>query len=93
MPTRAWLWWAARLDQGRDRGAPGRFTDGRLWVRGIRGCMAPSGEWSGRAFGRRRRRRQSLNPALVATWRDAGDVPRVLERNWLAPALVAAYPQ
>jgi hypothetical protein len=47
-------------------GSPGRFTDGRLWVRSVRGCM-PSGEWSGRAgwcafarlIRRRRRRRQS----------------------------------
>jgi hypothetical protein len=29
-------------------GSPGRFTDGRLWVRSVRGCM-PSGEWSGRS--------------------------------------------
>jgi hypothetical protein len=41
--------WAAGLDHGRDRGSPGRFMDGRPWVRSVRGCIPPAGEWSGRA--------------------------------------------
>ena len=78
MPTPAWLLVGRSVDQGRDRGSPGRFKDGRSWVRSIRGGMAPR-EWSGcafgPAFGRRRLRRQS-KPALVAT---QGDVAGPLD--------------
>jgi hypothetical protein len=43
MPTRHGFWRAARLDQGRDRGSPGRFMDGRPWVRSVRGLPRGSG--------------------------------------------------
>jgi hypothetical protein len=43
MPTRAGFWWAARWINAVTGGSPDRFTDGRLWVRSVRGRMAPRG--------------------------------------------------
>jgi hypothetical protein len=37
------FWSAARLDQGRDSGSPGRFMDGRPWVWSVRGCRPSRG--------------------------------------------------
>jgi hypothetical protein len=72
-------------------GSPGRFMDGRPWVRSVRDCMPASGEWSGRAV-----RCASRDSFIGASAPSADLCSRRLRQRpsltWLLPSVIEPDP-